>query len=333
MTVTDMQHRELSLPERQFLELRLMGKWSLRRIAAAMGRDHSALSREVRKGRGPDGRYRAAEAQRKAERRKLRSGRGRKLDLDPALAAWVTERLRDGWSPERIAGRLKARPPSSLPGKTASHETIYRWIYEGDGRYGGLHGHLWTRRRRRYARKGRRPKYAQIEGKTPLSERVEDGRPGHLETDSMVWHGSRGLLSAQVDRTTLVCRLRWCGDRTAEETSHALRRAVETLPHRYVRSVAFDNGSEGARHGILKEEYGVDTFFCEPYSPWQKPQVENLNRTIRHLVPRKTKAQDLAALDWKTLEGWLNDLPRKCLGYLTPNEALNQYLSGGATET
>jgi IS30 family transposase len=106
----------------------------------------------------------------------------------------------------------------------------------------------------------------------------------------------------------------------------------ETLPHRFVRSVAFDNGSESARHGILTEEYGVPTFFCEPYASWQKPQVENLNRTIRHWVPRKTKAQDLAALDWKTLEDWLNNLPRKSLNYLTPSEALNQYLTGGATK-
>lgn len=327
-----MQHREFSLPERQFMEMRLLGKWSLRRIAADMGRDHSALSREVRKGRCPDGRYRADEAQKRAEARKRKSGRGKKLDRDPELAGWVRGRLGDRWSPERIAGRLKAHPPPGLEGKYACHETIYQWLHEGDGRYGGLHKLLWSSRKRRYARKGRKPKKAVIEGRTPISERPADGLPGHLETDSMVWHGSRGLLSAQVDRATLVCRLRWCPDRTAGETAHALRRTAETLPHRFVRSVAFDNGSESARHGILTEEYGVPTFFCEPYASWQKPQVENLNRTIRHWVPRKTKAQDLAALDWKTLEDWLNNLPRKSLNYLTPNEALNQYLTGGATK-
>ena len=283
--------------------------------------------------RCPGGRYRAAEAQKRAEARKRKSGRGRKLDRDKRLAAWVTDRLREGWSPEKIAGRLKAAPPPGLEGRTLSHETIYRWLYDGDGRYGGLFKCLWTRRKRRYARKGRKPKRTMIEGKIPLSERPNDDLPGHFETDSMIWHRARGLLSAQVDRATLVCRLRWCPDRTAEETSHALRRTVETLPHQFVRSVAFDNGSESARHGILGEEYGVSTYFCEPYSPWQKSQVENLNRTIRHFVPRKTKAQDLAALDWRQIEEWLNNLPRKCLGYLTPNEALNQYLSGGATET
>jgi IS30 family transposase len=149
----------------------------------------------------------------------------------------------------------------------------------------------------------------------------------------MVWSASRGLLSAQVDRALKVCRLRWCPDRTAEETMHALRRCAETLPHGFVRGVAFDNGSEGARHLDLRDEYpGVMTFFCEPRSPWQKPQVENLNRTMRHWLPGKTKAHDLAAVDWRVIEERLNNLPRKSLGYLTPNEALTQHLAGGALE-
>jgi IS30 family transposase len=169
-----------------------------------------------------------------------------------------------------------------------------------------------------------------IAGRTPLSERPGDGLAGHLESDSMVWSASRGLLSAQVDRLLKVCRLRWCPDRTAAETLEALRRCAETLPHRFVRDVAFDNGSEGARHLEFREEYGAMTYFCAPRSPWQKSQVENLNRTIRHWLPRKTKAQDLAALDWHDLEERLNNLPRKSLGYLTPKEALNQYLASGA---
>ncbi len=131
-------------------------------------------------------------------------------------------------------------------------------------------------------------------------------------------------------RQIKVCRLRWCTARTGEETAHALRRTVETLPHGFVRTLAFDNGSENARRRDIKDEYGIGTYFCAPHSPWQKPQIENLNRTIRHWLPRKTKARDLADLDWKRIEGRLNDLPRESLGYLTPDEALNQYLAGGA---
>jgi IS30 family transposase len=326
-----MRGMEISYPERQFVELRLLGKWPLRRIAREMGRDHSVLSREVRRNRRSGGRYRAEEAQRLAERRRLAPRAGSKIDRDPALSAWVEARLRDGWSPERVAGR--SRRGLAPGGGSVSHETVYQWLYRHGGRFGGLSSCLWTRRRRRWSRKSRRPRTAGISGKTPISLRPADGLPGHLETDSMVWRGSRGLLSAQVDRRLLVCRLRWCPDRTAEETLHALRRCAETLPHGFVRSVAFDNGPEGARHGTLAEEYGIPTFFCEPRSPWQKPQVENLNRTIRHLLPRKTKDRDLAAADWGTIEGWLNNLPRKSLGYLTPNEALNQHLaSGGALD-
>lgn len=318
---------ELSYPERQFLELRLLGKWGLRRTARAMGRDHSVLSREVRRNRGRDGRYRAEGAQRLADRRRPRP-RPPKIDSDPALAAWVEARLRDGWSPERVAGR--SRRGLAPGGATVCHETVYQWVYRFGGRFGGLHLCLWSRRARRWARKGRRPRSPQIQGRTPLSLRPDDGLPGHGESDSMTWAAAAGLLSVQVDRVLKVCRLGWCRDRTAAETLEALRRAVETLPHGFVRSLAFDNGSEGARHSALTEEYGIPTFFCEPHSPWQKPQVENLNRTIRHWLPRKTKAHDLAAVDWKEIEERLNNLPRKSLGYLTPNEALNQYLTTGA---
>ena len=328
-----MQHREFSLTERRFIELRLLGNWSLRLIGQHLGRHHTAVSRETGRNRCPDGRYRAEEAHGMAVRRARGKSRGMRLDRDPELAAWVEARLRDGWSPERISGRLRTKPPPYLAGKTISHESIYRWIYGGGGRFGDLHRCLWTRRKRRVSHKGRKPKRCIIKGRVPLEERPTNSLPGHMESDSMVWSSSRGLLSVQACRTFLLTRIRWCKNRTAGETAHALRRTVETLPHRFVRSMAFDNGSEGARHGILTEEYGVPTFFCEPYSPWQKPIVENMNRTIRHWLPRKTKAHDLAAVDWKEIEDRLNGLPRKSLGYLTPNEALNQYLEGGATET
>lgn len=328
-----MQHRELSLTERRFIELRLPGKWSVRRIGRKLDRDHSALTREIRRNRCTDGRYRADEADRMARKRVRERPCGTKLDRDPELANWVEARLREDWSPERVSGRLRTKPPPYLAGKSISHESIYQWIYSGSGRFGSLHECLWTRRKRRWARKGRKPKMSSIQGRVPLAERVEDGLPGHMESDSMVWHGAKGLLSVQVCRKLLLTRIRWCMDRTAGATAHALRRAVETLPHRFVRSVAFDNGSEGARHGILSEEYGIPTFFCRPYSPWQKPIVENVNRTIRHWLPRKTKVSALSGRDWMEIEDRLNNLPRKSLGYLTPNEALNQYMQGGATET
>lgn len=325
-----MRGTDLSYPERQHLELRLLGKWKLRRIASGMGRDHSVLSREVRRNT-MKGRYRAKAAQERCEKMRSRKMMVRKLDRDPFLARFVEDRLRAGWSPEKIAGRTRAPIPlPQLHGSTLSHETIYQWLYHGNGRFGGLTEHLWMRRKRRYARKGRKPQTTVIAGKIPVSERTDDALPGHLESDSMIWSSSKGLLSAQVCRVTKVCRLRWCTARTGEDTAHALRRAVETLPHGFVKDIAFDNGSENARHQDIAQEYGIDTFFCAPHSPWQKPQIENLNRTIRHWIPRKTKVSLLAERDWMAIEGRLNDLPRESLRYLTPNEALNQYLASGA---
>jgi len=328
MNPTRMRGTELSYPERQRLEFLLLCKWSLRAIGRDMGRDHSVLSRERRRNAPGGGRYRAARAQGLAGARRPGPPGGSKIDRDPALLAWVEPQLRKGWSPEKVAGR--SRLGLAPGGATVCHETVYRWLYRHGGRFGGLPDCLWTRRRRRRSRKGRRPKTAGIGGKVPVTLRPEDGLPGRLESDSMIWSGWKGLLSAQLCRVLKVCRLRPCPDRTAEETLHALRRAAETLPHGFVRDVAFDNGSENALHGTFAEEYGAATYFCAPHSPWQKPQVENLNRTIRHWLPRKTKVSALSDGDWQEIEDRLNNLPRKSLGYLTPNEALNQYLASGA---
>ena len=296
----------------------------------AMGRNHGVVSREVSRNREKK-RYRAKEAQEKADARKKKARRQKKLDKDDVLRTYVETQLREGWSPEKIAGRTIR---GLAPGKTTiSHESIYDWIYHESGRYGGLSSCLWTRRKGRYVRKGRKPRTPFIQGKTPVTERPIDNLPGHLESDSMIWASGKGLLSAQICRTLKICRLTWCENRGAEETYHAITRAVETLPHRFVRSIAFDNGGENASHLDIRNDYGAKTYFCAPHSPWQKPQIENLNRTIRHWYPRKTKAQDLADLDWKRVEDRLNNTPRKSLGYLTPNEALHQYLAGGAFKT
>lgn len=331
MDIRHMQHKEFSLAERQYIELRLLGNWSFRQMASAMGRHHTAILREVRRNTKPGSRYRADEAERLAKRRLARRVRSRKLDRDPELAGWVEAHLRDGWSPEKISGRLKHHPPPWLDDRTVSHEAIYGWIYEGGGRYGGLHECLWTHRKRRWSHKGRKETRGHLTDRVPISERPVDGLPGHLESDSMIWSSDKGLLSVQTCRMLKVSRLRWCPDRSAAETSHALRRAVETLPHGFVRDVSFDNGKENADHLALRKEYGISTFFCAPHAPWQKSQVENLNRTIRHWLPRKTKISALTGRDWKMIEERLNNLPRKSLSYLTPNEALHQYLARGAT--
>lgn len=327
MNPTRMRGTELSYPERQRLEFLLLCKLKLRAIGRDMDRDHSVLSREKRRN-SIGGKYRAAQAQKLADVRRPSPPKGSKLDHNSALGTWAESLIRMGWSPEKIAGRARL---GLAPGNaTVCHETIYQWLYRHGGRFGSLSSCLWTRRKRRWSRKSRRPKSLGIEGKVPVTQRPEDALPGSMESDSMIWNSATGLLSAQLCRILKLCRLRWCQNRTAEETLHALRRAAETLPHSFVRNIAFDNGSENALHGTFAKEYGAVTYFCAPHSPWQKPQIENLNRTIRHWLPRKTKVSTLTGRDWQEIEDRLNNLPRKSLNYLTPNEALNQYLTTGA---
>lgn len=321
----------LNIADRRNIEYYLRLKLPLRTIGGKIGRDHAVVVREIERNKGPDGRYRAESAQKKADHR--RRPYGRKLEKDGVLHDHVVAELRRGRSPDKIAGRLKYWTPAELAGRYVCRETIYDYIYNGEGRHEGLYGYLWYKRKKRRKRFGRKPQNAPIIDKISVRARPESGLPVDWESDSMTWHRSRPALSVQTNRSLLLNRLRKTADRSAEETVESLRRTVETVPDGLVRTMTFDNGSENAGHAALKDEYNIDTFFCDPYASWQKPQVENQNRVIRHFLPRTKDFAAVTDREVRELEDYLNNLPRRSLYYLTPDEALQQYLACGALET
>ena len=118
----------LSYYERQQIEIRFRGKWTIRRIARDLVRNHSIIARELARNKSPDGKYRARWAQQEAER-KTHITNKRKLDKHAMLFLYVQEGFKKDWSPEQIAGRLKEEQPSWLKGARVSHETIYQYLY------------------------------------------------------------------------------------------------------------------------------------------------------------------------------------------------------------
>ncbi|MGK5094814.1 IS30 family transposase, partial [Deltaproteobacteria bacterium TL4] len=157
---------------------------------------------------------------------------------------------------------------------------------------------------------------------------------GHWESDSMIYQKQKTILSVQVERKSRLLRFRRARNKTAEETEHAIRKTVESLPPEFFKTMTFDNGTEGADHRMIRDDYGLQTYFCDPYASWQKGSVENINGIIRRFLPKQKDLSALTDREIYDIQETINNTPRKSLGYFTPNEVVSQYLqSGGALIT
>ena len=311
--------------EREIIEVWLRKGKSNRAIARQLNRDHRVVAREIERNSGMVLPYTAASAQRIA----LRSERNRtrkKLEKDPGLKEYVVAQLRCDHSPEQIAGRLKRVSPPELVGKTLCHETIYQYIYEGEGRYEYLYPHLRKGRPRRRKQRARKPRKTLIPERVSIHERPEEvqakTRYGHWESDTVVCKKQREVLSTQYERKAQLVRLHKVRDKSAPETERAIRDTIESLPQDLFRTMTFDNGGEGACHVQIRHDYGLETYFCDAYASWQKGGIENMNGLIRQYVPKNANLKKLTDDQLYAIQERLNNRPRKGLNYLTPNEVI-----------
>ena len=240
-----------------------------------------------------------------------------------ALTSWSTlaQTLYGGWTPEQIAGRLR------LEGSRyrISTESIYRFVYSNAGRKDKLHRYLARGKAKRgyRARKGRTSR--DDEAKQPIWLRPAKAHTrtqiGHWEGDCMHFRKQGDILLTLQDRKTRYWMMQKLERRDAKTTAAAIKSRLEDLPARVRKTITLDNGSEFARHQSLKQDIGLNAYFCEPHSPWQRGSIENGNGRVRRDLPRKTELQHWTDHDIETLTFLLNSTPRKCLGYRTPLEA------------
>jgi len=321
-----MAHRELDLRERRMIEDMLQAKIGVNVIAAALGRHRSTIYREIGRNRFVDPElsylngYWGVVAQSKAATRRARR---RKLIRLPLLLAAVVDRLKAGWSPEQIAGRLRREGQAV----TVSHETIYAHVYSREGQAAELARLLPDRRRQRRRRFARRP-----QGLVFPADRAIHNRPdwvktrtlfGDWEGDLMIFrreHGAANVASL-VERKTRYAVLFRNNDRSTKHLMDRLMTAIAPLPQAARRSITFDRGIEFSGWRRLQREIGTDAWFCDPKAPWQKGSVENANKRARRYLPRDTVVAELSDSAMTDLSARLNGTPRKCLGWQTPTEA------------
>ena len=322
----------LTFSDRLFIEQSRAYRRGIREIARRLGKDHSVISRELRRNRTTHTPYRAATAQGYADRRAKKTN-VRKLERETLLREHVVTKLKEDWSPEQIAGRLTAQPPAALAGKRVSHETIYQYIYEGEGRYEHLWPHLARAHRKRYRKHGRKHHKALIPERISIHDRPavidERGRFGDWESDTVQFRKQKAGLSVQYERKAMLTRIHRVANKSAEATEGALRKTLDALPDDLRQSMTFDNGGEGVCHTRIRDDFRMTTFFCDPYASWQKGGVENANGLIRRYLPRSTDLATITDAELEAIQERLNNRPRKKLGYRTPNEVFHSFLEGG----
>lgn len=313
--------------ERQIIEVMLRVNRSYREIAKNLGRDPSVISREVKRNSGDVCPYTAVVAQRIAGEKAKKTNK-RKLEKNETLRNFVVSKLRDDWSPQQISGRLKNKPPSKLKKSFVSHEAIYQYIYNGEGRFEYLYSHLRRGQNKRQIRRARKMKKTSIPERISINLRPEEINQrltfGHWESDTVLCRKQKEVISVQFERKTKLTRIHKVQNKSADETENAIRRSIESLPEYLWKSITFDNGGEGANHVNLKNDFNLKTYFCDPYCSWQKGGVENTNGLLRQYIPKKADLKQYSDNDIYLIQEKLNNRPRKSLNYLTPNEVLTR---------
>jgi IS30 family transposase len=321
----------LSLAEREEISRGLAAGLSLRVIAAGLDRAPSTISREVAAHGGRD-RYRAAPADQQAWAG-ARRPQVCKLATHRRLRAMVAEKLQqEQWSPQQIAGWLKATYPEDAE-MQVSHETIYRtlFIQSRGALRKELTGHLRTGRVIRRAAgtrlpdgRGGRPGILNISERP--AEAVDRAVPGHWEGD-LVFGKRMSPVATLVERSTrFVMLVALPGGHKADLVAAALAAKISTLPAALTRTLTWDQGHEMAEHIRFSEATGVEVYFCDPRSPWQRGSNENTNGLLRQYLPRTLDFRTLTQADFDLIADKLNGRPRQTLGFKTPSQALAEVL-------
>lgn len=290
------------------------------RIAALLGRAESTITREFQRNsvkRRFSGRreYCPIAAQQKCDARRHKR-RTKKMDR-PEIRAYVCQRIKKCWSPDEVAERMKVDFPDN-PRLRISHQTIYRSIRTSDNPR--PLEQCFRRYKLRKPRKMQRAEAQRIENRPPEIDRRE--RVGDWEGDTIVGANRSGGVLSLVERRTGYTILAKVERLNSDPVAKRIVRRMKRLPRSQRRSMTFDNGKEFAAHDRLRKSLQLATYFANPRSPWQRGTNENTNGLVRQFLRKGTDFRGLSHRQLSLIQTLLNERPRKRLGYLTPQEAM-----------
>lgn len=362
-----MKHKKVTQTERELLSQWKKEGIAKKEIARRLGRDIRTIQRELirNKTRVSVGKewemiYEPLHAQHVAEERKQNAWSAKQPLKSKKIYSYVLEHLRGGMSPEQIAGRLKYEDHPGEPEWQICMETIYQFIYkektdqtkQGIKQQSILNKKLlgkektvvtvtdhqkplfeYLRRKQKHRQKkgGRKSQRVRIPDRVSIHDRPEIINQrvefGHWEGDSIVGKGHTSGLHTEYERVSSLIRFERVNRITAAETVSASKKIFEPLPVHARRSTTLDNGSENTNHTELKEALGLQAYFADPYSSWQRGGNENGNLWIRYYFPKGTDFSTITDEELKDVEWELNNRPRKRLKFKTPQEVFSEYLN------
>jgi len=320
-------YKRLSLKERVIIETLLNEKRKKSYIAIQLNRSRTTIYREINNWvKRPGDKYNANLAHWYALDDNNSKRLQDKITMYPYLKIAVFRGLLNHLSPEIIAGRLKLAFPNDST-RNISYESIYRYIYaHPQGKLNLKLIKLLTRH------KSRRRKPKPVSERQCIAGRVSiDERPayidkrlelGHWEGDLIIGAKQNSFIGTLVERKIRYTLLVKLPDKKSDTVTKAFANKINQMPKLIKKTLTYDNGSEMAKHKTFSSKTGMNVYFAHPYSSWERGTNENTNGLIRRFYPKRTDFNNITNIELEKMQNWLNNRPRKVLGYYTPSELL-----------
>lgn len=318
-----MSYSHLTERERYVISHLKSAKFSDREIGRRLNRSHTTIARELKRAKAryshtiywyywahPLSIERTSKARHYRRQKNLR------------LMRYVEARLNKRWSPDEISQRLRVDYPGD-ESMRISHETIYRWIYLDASVGGELYRNLrrGRKRRRRQKRYGSGRRFAGRKGITQRPAVVDTReRYGDWEGDTVEGKRSSGYIATLVERKSRYLVATKLENKKAATLTKESTQRFRVVPKRMRKTLTVDNGSEFAQFKEYEEKTGLDIYFAKPYAAWQRGANENTNGLLRQYFPKGSNFRRVTEEDVQEAVKSLNNRPRKCLNYRTPQE-------------
>jgi IS30 family transposase len=322
-------YSHLNVTERERLAKMYYEGHSLADMAKALRRNKSTILRELsRNGSALYRLYAPCRAQGRSDERRKKASRRPRLS-DKRIRSYVREKLALGWSPEIIAGRLTLEHP----GLHISHEAIYQYLYDRRTKDRKELIQLLRRahRRRKLKGIGRKVRKTKIPNRIPIEARpkaVNSRRYyGHWEGDTMESQKSPPVLNSLTERKSRLLLLTKLERKAAGETKRAIVGRLAAVPRSLRKTLTLDNGTENTLHEEITEQIGAKCYFARPYASWQRGTNEQTNGMVRWYLPKGTDFRNISEEEVAEVESRINNRPRKCLKYKTPQEVFNRVVA------
>jgi len=311
-----MKYNQLTLEKRYHISTLYKQGLKQYEIAKEIGVHPATISRELKRNRDKDGRYLAEKAQQETFLRHKYKAKNSVITNNVEI--YIRSKLKQDWSPEQIAGRIKKDKDISI-----THESIYRFIYKNKENGGILYKYLRHKNKRYHKRSQEYKARGTIIDRIMIDKRPKivdkKSRIGDLEIDTIIGKNHIGALVTVVDRKSKFTLIKRVPSKQADVVTKALIEMITPIKA-ITKTITSDNGKEFAYHKEVSKALDIDFYFANPYHSWERGLNEHTNGLIRQYLPKKSEFTNISKEEVVMIQNRLNHRPRKVLGYKTPYE-------------